>query len=64
MAGMTEFYLETANLGIDSDCPLCGYSWPGCQGMCVAHEAANGAPGPFHFDYNDDCKHCGAEVSP
>lgn len=54
----TDFYLQTARLGINDDCPNCGYSWPGCQGQCIAHKSANGDPGPFHFDYNDDCVEC------
>lgn len=54
----TEFYLSTRGLGIDDDCPLCGYSWPGCQGQCIAHVSGNGEPGPFHDEYNEDCKKC------
>jgi hypothetical protein len=60
MSSSVSFYLQTVGLGIEDDCPVCGYSWPGCNGLCIAHEAANGQPGPFHDDYNDDCKLCEA----
>jgi len=58
MATEKQFYHSTMGLGIDSDCPVCGYSWPGCQGQCIAHVSGNGEPGPYHDDYNDDCKRC------
>lgn len=58
MATMNEFKELTAHLGVDSDCPVCSYSWPACQGMCVAHVSMNGRPGPFHEEYNDDCEEC------
>lgn len=58
MAAYKEFEELTKGLGIDCDCPVCGYSWPGCQGACVSHTARNGKPGPYHTDYNDDCLFC------
>ena len=58
MATQADFKELTAGLGVDSDCPVCGFSFPGCQGLCVAHTSANGHPGPFHTDYNDDCEEC------
>jgi len=56
-----DFVRMTANLGVYADCPICGYSWPGCRGMCVAHRAMNEAPGPYHDDFNDDCLDCEEE---
>jgi len=56
-----QFAASTKWMGIDSDCPVCGYSWPGCQGQCVAHVSGNGEPGPYHDDYSDDCVRCHAE---
>ena len=47
--------------GIEDDCPLCGAAWPMCQGLCTAHEALHGRPGPFHEDYSDDCDECSRE---
>lgn len=61
MGTHADFKALTAHLGVDSDCPVCGYSWPGCQGMCVAHVSMTGDPGPFHDEYNDDCEACAAE---
>src|SRR4029077_13573923 len=58
MATSKEFKELTQHLGLNDDCPLCGYSWPGCQGACVAHETMTGQMGPFHTDYNDDCNEC------
>jgi len=55
---MDDFKDLTCQLGVDDDCPVCAYSWPACQGMCVAHESMNGRPGPFHTDFNDDCEQC------
>ena len=58
MAKMKDFKEITAHLGIESDCPVCNFSWPGCHGLCVAHVAMGGGPGPFHEDYADDCELC------
>lgn len=52
MSTQVKFKELTQHLGVDCDCPVCGYSWPGCQGLCVAHN------GPYHGDYNDDCEQC------
>lgn len=53
-----DYWNEVRYLGIEDDCPLCGLSFPMCNGLCIAHSSMNGAPGPFHFDYNDDCNEC------
>lgn len=58
MSTLADFRELTKGLGVNDDCPVCGYSWAGCQGPCVAHEALQGFPGPFHDAYNDDCPEC------
>lgn len=60
MATREAFQKLVEGLGLESDCPLCGQSWPNCQGACVAHETVTGQRGPFHGDYNDDCAECQA----
>ena len=60
MATYDDYRKLVKNMGIYDDCPLCGLAYPMCNGLCVAHESANGRPGPFHFEFNDDCKECGA----
>lgn len=59
-AGHKRVRLYTNRLVV-SDCPVCGAPWPVCHGLCVAHEAMDGQPGPYHYDYNDDCAECRAE---
>jgi len=61
MATKKDFHELTEGMSIDTDCPLCGMSWPMCHGLCIAHESMNGMPGPFHTDYNDDCEECQKE---
>ena len=53
-----QFVTATLRLGLDDDCPLCGYAWPGCCGRCIEHEPVPGRMGPFHHEYNDDCPQC------
>ena len=52
---MRDFEDMVRYLVVDSDCQVCGFSWPGCQGACVAHVG-----GPYHGDFNDDCLECKA----
>lgn len=58
MSAQKDFKELTSGLGVEDDCPVCGMSWPMCQGLCAAHESMTGHPGPFHTDYNDDCPEC------
>ncbi len=58
MGTYADFQKLVSGCGLEDDCPVCAYSWPGCGGMCVAHTSMNGQPGPFHQDYNDDCTEC------
>ena len=64
MATYADFLALADGCGLYSDCPLCGYSWPGCQGRCVAHEVCGGMMGPFHREFNDDCEECKKEGAP
>lgn len=64
MGSSREYFEMVDGLGVYDDCPLCGYSFPGCQGLCIAHCAANGEPGPFHRHFNDDCPQCSVRLTP